>query len=70
MAVLTADSVKKWLAEMKSAGLAKSDAAAGRLIGKSPNTMVRYKKRGITGDDAVAIALAMRAVLHRLEPYN
>ena len=55
-----------WLIEMKSADLARSDAECGRLLGRSADQIVRYKQ---TGADMV-IALACRALLHRLEPYN
>lgn len=55
-----------WLAEMKSAGLARSDAECGRLLGKSADQIVRYKRAGADH----TIALACRALLHRLEPYH
>lgn len=55
-----------WLAEMKSAGLARSDADCARLLGKSDDTVVSYKKRGTDR----TVALACRALLHRLEPYG
>jgi hypothetical protein len=56
----------KWLAEMKEAGLARSDAAAARLLGVSANSVVSMKQRG----SDVRTALACRALLHRLEPYK
>lgn len=56
-----------WLAAMKAAGLARSDAEAGRLLGKSPDTIVRMKQRG-TAERSVA--LACTALLHRMEPYS
>lgn len=55
-----------WLAEMKNAGLARSDAECARLLGKSDDTVVTYKKRGTDR----TVALACRALLHRLEPYG
>lgn len=55
-----------WLADMKSAGLARSDAAAGRLLGISADTVVRMKRDGAD----LRTALACRALLHRLEPYG
>ena len=55
-----------WLAEMKSAGLARSDAECARLLGKSDDTVVSYKKKGADR----TVALACRALLHRLEPYG
>ena len=56
---------RAWLAEMKSAGLARSAAEAGRLLGKSEDQMTRYKRDGADK----TVALACRALLHRLEPY-
>lgn len=63
---MTPDAFFRWLADMKLAGLAKSDAECGRLLGKSPDTIVRMKHYG--ADRTVAIAC--RALLHRLEPYS
>lgn len=62
---MTADAFARWLAEMRSAGLARSDAAAGRLLGISADTVVRLKSSGADR----RTALACRALLHRLEPY-
>lgn len=67
---MTPEAFTTWLAAMKAAGLARSDAAAGRLLGKSADTIVRYKRRGVIGPEATAIALACRALLHRLEPWS
>lgn len=63
---MTPEAFKSWLAEMKSAGLARSDAECGRLLGCHANTLVRYKERG--GDRQTA--LACRALLHRMQPYG
>ena len=54
-----------WLADMKSAGLARSDAECARLLGISANSVVAMKQRGAD----MRTALACRALLHRLEPY-
>lgn len=54
-----------WLAAMKAAGLARSDAAAARLLGISANAVVGMKRRGTD----YRTALACRAVAHRLEPW-
>lgn len=62
---MTPEQFVAWLAEMKSAGLARSDAECARLLGKSDDTVVTYKKRGTDR----TVALACRALLHRLEPY-
>lgn len=63
---MTADQFIKWLAEMKTAGLARSDAECARLLGMSANSVVSLKKKG----GPRWIALACRALLHRLEPYG
>lgn len=55
-----------WLADMKAAGLARSDAQCAKALGISTNSVVTMKKRGAD----LRTALACRALLHRLEPYN
>lgn len=55
-----------WLADMKSAGLARSDAECARLLGISTNSVVAMKKRGTD----TRTALACRALMHRLEPWR
>lgn len=63
---MTADQFKTWLAEMKSAGLACSDAECGRLLGKTDDTIGAYKRKGTD----LTVALACNALLHRLKPYG
>ena len=63
---MTADQFTRWLADMKSAGLGRSDAACARLLGISANSVVTMKKNGADK----RTALACRALLHRLEPYD
>lgn len=56
----------RWLAEMKEAGLARSDAKCAELLGISANSVVAMKKNGAD----LRTALACRALLHRMEPYS
>lgn len=63
---MTAAVFVQWLNEMKSAGLARSDAECARLLGIAANTVVIIKRNG--ADQRTA--LACRALLHRLEPYQ
>jgi hypothetical protein len=63
---MTAAAFVEWLAAMKDANLARSDAAAARLLGVSANTVVEMKQRG--ADQRTA--LACRALFHRLEPWK
>ncbi len=63
---MSPESFARWLAEMKSAGLARSDAECARLLGISANSVVNIKRSG--ADQRTA--LACRALLHRLEPYT
>lgn len=63
---MTAEAFTRWLAEMKEASLARSDAAAARLLGVSANTVVALKKDGAD----IRTALACRALLLGLEPYS
>ena len=62
---MTPEAFINWLASMKEAGLARSDAAAARLLGVAPNSVVAMKKRGTDH----RTALACRALFHRLEPW-
>lgn len=63
---MEAQSFLNWLADMKAAGMARSDAQCAKLLGISSNSVVSMKKRGAD----LRTALACRALLHRLEPYN
>jgi hypothetical protein len=56
----------EWLAAMKAAGLIRSDADAGRLLGISANSVVKMKRNGAD----LRTALACRALFHRLEPWD
>lgn len=67
---MTSESFARWLADMKSAGLARSDAEAARLLGISANSVVSMKRDGVKGSAAMRTALACRALLHRLGPYG
>lgn len=62
---MTADQFTRWLAEMKSTCLARSDAKCAELLGISANSVVTMKKNGAD----LRTALACRALLHRMEPY-
>ena len=63
---MTRENFINWLAEMKSAGLARSDKACADLLGVSANSVVAMKSRGTDR----RTALACRALLYRLEPYE
>jgi len=63
---MTAVQFIEWLDAMKDANLARSDAAAARLLGVSANTVVEMKQRGAD----LRTALACRALFHRLEPWE
>lgn len=63
---MTPDSFINWLFEMKEAGLANSDAACGRLLDISANSIVKMKRNGADR----RTALACTALLHRMEPYE
>jgi len=62
---MTPETFTRWLADMKSAGLARSDAECGRLLGVTANTILAFKKDGAD----LRTALACTALLHRMEPY-
>lgn len=56
----------QWLTDMKSAGLATSDAHCGRLLGRTRTSVQNAKARGT---DRVT-ALACTALLYELKPYG
>ena len=62
---MTPDAFTRWLADMQSAGLARSDAACARLLGLSANSIVTMKARGCDH----RTALACRALLAGLNAY-
>jgi hypothetical protein len=55
-----------WLAAMKGAGLARSDAECGRLLGVSTITILKMKSNGTDRRTALACA----ALLAGLAPYR
>ena len=55
-----------WLAAMKAASLAKSDADCARLLQVHVNSIVLMKRQGADH----RTALACRALFHRLEPWT
>ncbi len=64
--MMTGEQFEQWLETMKAEGLARSDAAAGRMLGVSVHTMMRLKRNGTD----TRTALACRALIHRMEPYQ
>ena len=64
---MNAERFHAWLADMKSAGLARYDADCAKMLGVSANTIVNMKANGVCDRRT---ALACRALLHRLEPYD
>ncbi|ABL68497.1 hypothetical protein [Paracoccus denitrificans] len=67
---MTPEAFARWLAEMKAAGLAKSDRDAAALLGVSANSIVSMKRSGVTGATAERTALACQALLDGLKPYQ
>lgn len=63
---MTGPQFTHWLAAMKAAGLAQSDAHCGRLLSISPVSIVAIKRRG--ADHRTALACA--ALLAGIEPYS
>lgn len=63
---MTPASFVAWLAAMKAARLAMSDAEAGRLLGITPNSVVKMKRNGADR----RTALACRALYHNMEPWE
>lgn len=66
VACMSPEAFIRWLSEMRSSGLAKSDAECARLLGVSANAVVEMKKRGTDH----RTDLACRALIHRMKPYG
>ena len=67
---MTPEAFNAWLVDMKSAGLARSAADCARLMGVSLNSVYAMKREGVKGPAGVRTALACRALLEGLEPYD
>ena len=63
---MTPASFCQWLAEMKYARLAKTDADCARLLGVSKNTIVTMKLKGADK----RTALACSALIEHLAPFR
>lgn len=63
---MTSEVFTAWLADMKSAGFARSDAECARQLGISANGLLKMKKQGADR----RTALACRALLHLMKPYG
>ncbi len=59
-----------WLAEMRSAGLARFDKDAAHLLGVSQNTIATMKREGVVGAASHRTALACAALLKGIRPYR
>lgn len=64
---MTGADFTQWLAAMKTAGLANTDAECGRIIGLTKNSVVRSKRRPHI---ARYMALACAAALAGIRPYG
>ncbi len=64
---MTPEAIQQWIAEMKATGLARSRAGCARELGVHTNTLTRWTE---TGHDCRRTALAMRALLHRMQPWE
>jgi hypothetical protein len=52
----------EWLAEMRRAGIATSDAHCGRLLGVSANSIVQMKVRGTDRRTSLACAALLAGI--------
>lgn len=63
---MTPATFTQWLADMKLAGLARSDADCGRQLGITSRQVLNMKRKGAT----LQTALACAALLDGLPPYR
>ncbi len=64
---MTPESFRRWLLEMRLAGLAKNDSECARLLGSSRQWINRIKRDGIKD---YRFGLACAALLNNLPPYG
>ncbi len=69
MVSLPPEKVEQWLAELKSAGIAKTAKQGAALLEISETSMSLMRKKGVTGDTSHRTALAMAAIIAGIEPY-
>jgi hypothetical protein len=62
---MSPESFTRWLAEMKAAGRARSDAECARLLGITPRQIINIKANGAS----LQTALACAALLRKVKPY-
>ena len=67
---MTSDQFRRWLSDMKSAGLARSNADCARMLGVSVHTIVKIKRDGVHGATATRTALACNALLNGFLDYE
>lgn len=64
---MTSECFTSWLGAMRTAKIAPTQAECARLLGISRQHVTRMKKEGTSSR---VMALACRALLHRLGPYQ
>lgn len=63
---MTPQLFEQWTDDMRTAGLARSDAACARLLGMHPNSVARMRRQGADHRTSVACM----ALLFRIGPYD
>ncbi len=63
---MTPEAFRRWLAEMQAKNNARSEAECIRLLGMHRNSLMLLKAKG--ADQRTA--LACRALLHKMDPYE
>ena len=59
---MTGEQFVKWLAEMKTLGLANTDKAAAELLGVTTTTMLNLKAKGTNRRTALACAALVKEI--------
>lgn len=62
--------VEQWLADLKENGIANTAKEAAVALDVSQNSMSTMRRKGVTGDASRRTALAMAAILARIDPYG
>lgn len=63
---MNAETFQRWFDEMKLAGLLRTKKEAAQMLGVTPDTITAY----FVGGCSMTVALACRALYHRMEPFQ
>jgi len=67
--MITDTDFRVWQATVKVDGKPATSGDIGRLLGRTPNTIVNFRRRGVPTGDEPLMRLAMSAISNGLAPW-